>query len=87
MISETKLDDLFPSVQVLIKGFSVPYRFDKNSKGSGLLFYIREDIPSKILTYSSNCDIETLLVEVNLKKRKWLLNGSCNPNKSQISQI
>ena len=42
-------------------------------------------MPSKILRYSSNCDIETLLVETNLRKRKWLLNGSYNPNKSQIS--
>ena len=85
LISETKLDDSFPSAQFLIKGFSAPYRFDRNSKGGGLLFYIREDIPSKILTYSSNCDIETLLVDINLRKRKWLWNGSCNPNKSQIS--
>ena len=85
MISETKLDDSFPSAQFLIKGFSAPRRFDRNSKGGGLLFYILEDIPSKILTYSSNCDIETLLVEINLRKRKWLLNGSYNPNKSQIS--
>ena len=85
LISETKLDDSFHSAQFLIKGFSAPYRFDRNSKGGGLLFYIREDIPSKILTYSSNCDIETLLVEINLRKRKWLLNGCYNPNKSQIS--
>ena len=85
MISETKLDDSFPSAQLLIKGFSAPCRFERNSKGSILLLYIREDIPSKILTYSSNCDIETLLVEINLRKRKWLLNGSYNPNKSQIS--
>ena len=47
--------------------------------------YIREDIPSKILTCSSNCDTETLIVEVNLRKRKWLLADSHNPNKSQIS--
>ena len=39
----------------------------------------------QILTYSSNCDIEILLVEINLTKRKWLLNGSYNPNKSRIS--
>ena len=85
LISETKLYDSFPTTQFLIKGFSAPYRFDRNSKGGGLFFYIREDIPSKILTYSSNCDIDTLLVEVNVSKRKWLLNGSYNPNKRQIS--
>ena len=85
MISEIKLDDSFPTAQFLIKSFSAPYRFNRNSKGRGLLLYIREDIPSKILTYISNCDIETLLVEINLRKRKRLLNGSYNPNKGQIS--
>ena len=85
LISETKLDNPFPSAQFLINGFSAPYRFDKNSKGGGLLFYIREDISSKILTYSSSCYIETLLVEINLRKKKWLLNGSYNPSKHQIS--
>ena len=85
LISKTKLDDSFPSPQFLITCFSAPYRFDRNSKGGGLLLYIREDIPSKILTYGSNCDIEALLVEINLRRRKWLLNGSCNPSKSQIS--
>ena len=84
-ISETKLDDTFPTVLFLIKGFSAPYKFDRNSKGCGLLFYIHEDLPSKILTYSSNCDIKTLLVEINLRKKKWFLNGSYNPNKSQIN--
>ena len=29
LISETKLDDSFPSAQFLVKGFSVPYRFDR----------------------------------------------------------
>ena len=85
LISETKLDDSFSAAQFLIKSFRAPYRFDRNSKGGGLLLYIREDIPSKILTCSSNCDIETLLVEINLRKRKLLLNGSYNLNKSHIS--
>ena len=85
LISETKLDDSFPSAQFLIKGFSAPYRFDRNSKGGGLLFYISEYIPSKILTYSSNCDFETLLVEINRRNRKQLLNGSYSTYKSQIS--
>ena len=84
MISEIKLDDSFPTTQFLIKGFSALYRFDRKSKGDGLLLYISEDVATKILAYSSNFDIETLLVEINLKKRKWLLNGSYNPNKSQI---
>ena len=43
LILETNLDGSFP-------GFSAPYRFDRNSKGNGLLLYIGEDIPSIILT-------------------------------------
>ena len=45
LISETQLDDSFPTTLLLIKGFSAPYRFDWNSKDGGLLLYIREDIP------------------------------------------
>ena len=70
LISEAKLDDSFPLAQFLIEGFSAPYRYNRYSKGGGLLFYIREDILSKILTCSFYCDIETLLVEINLRKRK-----------------
>ena len=68
LISETKLDS-FPAAQFFIKGFSTPYKFDRNSKGCGLLLYIREGTPSKISTFSSNCDIETLLVKINLRKK------------------
>ena len=32
MLSETKLDCTFPSIQSLINGFSVPHRLDQNSK-------------------------------------------------------
>ena len=44
MLSETKLDSTFPSIQSLINGFSVPRRLDQNSKGSGILLYVRDKI-------------------------------------------
>ena len=50
MISETKLDESFPVGQFLIDGYSVPYRFDRDGNDGGILFYIREDIPSKLLS-------------------------------------
>ena len=49
LISETKLDDSFPIVQFQMKGFSAPYRYDRNGKGGGLLLYIPENIQSKLL--------------------------------------
>ena len=49
LISETKLDDSFPTAQFQMKGYSVPYRYDRNGKDGGLLLCIREDIQSKII--------------------------------------
>ena len=84
MISETKLDESFPVGQFLIDGYSVPFRFDRNGNGGGILLYIREDIPSKLLSIYQ--DIEGFSVEINLSgNKKWLLSCSYNPNKVQIS--
>ena len=85
MISETKLDDSFPAAQFLLHGFSAPYRLDRNSKGCGILLYIRENIPSRLLNSKFKAGIETISVEINLRKRKWFLNCSYNPNKNLIS--
>ena len=41
MLSETKLDSTFPSIQSLINGFSIPHRLDRNSKGGGILLYVK----------------------------------------------
>ena len=76
LISETKLDESLPTAQFQMKGFSVPYRYDRNRKGAGLYMYIREDIQSTLLISKSKCNIETLSVAVNLRKRKWFLNCS-----------
>ena len=68
MISETKLDESFPSGQFLLDGCSVPYHFDRDGNGGGTLLYIREDIPSKLLSMNKN--IEGFFVERNLRKKK-----------------
>ena len=48
-IQETKLDSSFPPQQFIIEGYSEPYRLDRNRDGGGVLIYVREDIPSKLL--------------------------------------
>ena len=85
MISETKLDDLFPTAQCLLHRFSTPYRLDRNSKFGGILLYIKEDIPSSLLNSKSKTGTETISVEIDLRKRKWFLNCSYNPNKNLLS--
>ena len=49
ILSETKLDNSFPLVQFRLHGFRSLYRFDRNSRGGGILVYIGEDILSKLL--------------------------------------
>ena len=48
VLTETKLDDTFPTAQFLVKGFSEPYRLNRNRKGGRVMVYIHEDIPSKL---------------------------------------
>lgn len=85
LLLETKLNDSFPSAVINFKRYGVPYRFDRNFKRGGLLFYNCEDIPSKFFKLRSNCNIESICVKINLRKRKWLINTSNNPSASFIS--
>ena len=62
MISETKLDDTFPSALYHLKDFSNPYRFDKNSHGGGILVYVRDNIPSNIVKLDKS--LKTLRVSL-----------------------
>ena len=85
LISETKLDSTFPKPQFFIQGFSEPLRLDRTATGGGLLLYLRDDIPSKPLPLILG-NIECLISEVTISKKKWVLIGSYNPNKSLISK-
>ena len=84
MISERKLDESFPLDQFLLDGYSVPFCSDRDGNGGGILLFIREDIPSKLLLMNNN--IEGFFVEINLhNKKKWLLSCSYDPEKALIS--
>ena len=88
LISETKLDNSFPTGQFLIPGFSTPYRRDRvnnGGDGGGLLLYVSDHIPSKrVQVPQDDNDSETLFVEINLYKKKYLIGGTYNPSKTFI---
>ena len=87
VLSETKLDSTFPSIQFLINGFSVPHRLDQNSKGGGILLYVRDEIIVLPLNrYSLPLHIEILFFELNLRNQKWLVCCSYNPHKNIIKE-
>ena len=54
LISEIKIDSY-------LEGYATPYRLDINANGSGILLYIREDVPSKLL--NSDLSIQGFFVE------------------------
>ena len=82
MMSETKIDETFPSRQFFIKGFTPPYRLDWNCHGGGILVYVREDIPSKLIEMKSSS--ESISIELKLRRKKWLVNCSYSANNSDI---
>ena len=50
------------------------------------MIYIRDDVPSKLLTKHVFPDgIEGLLVEVNFRKSKWLLMGAYHPPPQSVA--
>ena len=80
VLTETKIDSSFLNQQFHIKGFCLPYRLNRNKHGGGVLVYIREDIPSKILkkTFLPD-DAGVIFIERNLRKHKWLFCTTCHP--------
>ena len=76
-IAETKIDSTYPTQQFSIPGYREPYRLDGpkiRECSGGLLVYIREDIPSKLLTsFKVKSDMQVLPIEINLKNAKWII--------------
>ena len=71
MVSEAKIDVSFPTSQFVIQGFAAPFRLDRTNTGGGILVYVRDDIPPKLLNilYITS-DTECLAIEINSRKTK-----------------
>ena len=86
LLSETKLDNPFPTAQFSLNGLLKFYRPDRNSIGGGILLCVGDDIPSRLLTdYKVKDNLELFFVGVNIRKKEWLLGCSYNPHKGNIS--
>ena len=73
VISETKLDDSFPESQFK----------NRDQNGRAIMVFVREDITAKFLSFEDKL-IEALFIELNFRKKEWLLSCSYNPNKNNI---
>ena len=87
LISETKIDSSFPDAQFQLSGLNCPYRRDRNRNGGGLMFILRDDLPSKLLQTPPCIDAEILSIELNLRNIKWLLLCIYNLRKSVLSEF
>ena len=68
-LTETKLDATFTKAQFLLNGFSEPCRLDRSRNGGGVMIYIHENVPSKLLDIHV-FPLEDLFVGFNFRKCK-----------------
>ena len=79
LVSESKLDSSFPDDQFSIPGYQI-VRKDRDRNGGGLLLYINEDIPFKIIQNSSLLPtLEVLPIGIKLGRFTFLLTGLYKP--------
>ena len=71
-IEETKLDTGFPNAQVHLPDYYFPpFRRDRNSSRREKIVYIRNEITAKRLLVYESQNMESICVEITIKKRKW----------------
>ena len=88
VITETKIDDSYPTSQFEIKGFGTPFRRDRNKHGGGVLVYIREHLPCREVPFvNMPHEIEGIFIELTLRKKKWLIFGGYNPARELASSF
>ena len=81
-IAETKLDSSFPSAQFLLPGYQKPFRLDCTSRSGGLLTYVKNGIPARLLTkFDFDSSMQIIPIELNLRKAKWLIFNIYKPPK------
>ena len=86
-IAETKIDNTFTTSQFMVDGFIKPFRRDRNKNCGGLLTFVRDGIPVKeICSHTFPHEIEVIVIELIVKKQKWLLLNLYRPP-SQCSKF
>ena len=70
-LSETKLDDGFPSAEFYIENFQVRNRRDRENNEGGLREFVRKGfITKKVKAYETKVS-ETIASEFTISKKKW----------------
>ena len=71
ILRETKMKNSLPLSQLHRGWFCEPYILGRNRNGGGIIIYVTEDIPSRMLTIQSYPgDTEGLFAKLNCRKSK-----------------
>ena len=70
LLSETKVEDLFPNSQFFAEGYRM-FRKDRNKNGGGLILYVNDDIPGKLInSYNFKEGSEIIVFEFSISNKK-----------------
>ena len=71
---DSKLDETFPTAQFAIQAFNKPYRQYITSSSGGLLFYVKANLPSKLIRfYNFPNKIQCIWIKLNISDKKYAL--------------
>ena len=86
VLSETKIDQSFPTAQFYIKGYEVRARRDRDKHGGGLIEFVKNGFISKRLKEYETKQSESICSELTIANRKWLcLNIYRPPNPNNMN--
>ena len=89
LVSETKINQTFPTALFLISGYSTPFSVYRTNYGGGLLLYVKKHIPSQLLGYKNidiDKDFECLSIEIYWHSKNWSIAGTYSPSKCLIGK-
>ena len=79
VISETKLDDSFPSAQFAIENYKIRARRDRDGHGGGLIEFVKRGIICKSVKQFETVTSESICSEITISSKKWFCMGIYRP--------
>ena len=72
VLSETKIDNSFPSARFSIPDYEIQARRDRHKNGGGLVEFVKKGLIFKQLKNFETSTTECICSEIIICKRKWL---------------
>ena len=79
VISETKLDDSFPSTQFAIENYEIRARRDRDGYAGGLIEFVKRRIICKRVKQFETVISESIYSEITISRKKWFCMGIYRP--------